>query len=42
VIVLHLEPDGIPLQFLHLAQGLDSRTTGIVGGGHHLVNRIVT
>jgi hypothetical protein len=31
------ESDGIPLQFLHLAQALDSRTTGIVGGGHHLV-----
>lgn len=42
VTVLLLEPEGTPLRFLHLAQGLESRTTGLVGGGHHLVNRIVT
>lgn len=41
VTVLHLESEGIPLQFLPLVQGLGSRTE-IVGGGHHLVNRIVT
>lgn len=42
VTALLLEPDGTPLRFLPRAQDLDSRTTGIVGGGHHLVNRIVT
>lgn len=42
VTVLLLEPEGTPLRFLHLAQGLESRTIGIVGSGHHLVNRIVT
>lgn len=41
VTVLLLEPGGTPLQFPHLAQGRDSETE-IVGGGHHLVNRIVT
>jgi serine/arginine repetitive matrix protein 1 len=41
VTVLHLESEGTPLQFLHLAQGLNSETE-IVGGSHHLVNRIVT
>jgi hypothetical protein len=40
-VTVLLEPDGIPLQFLYLARGLDGRTE-IVGGGHHLVNRIVT
>ncbi|EEA19128.1 PWI domain mRNA processing protein, putative [Talaromyces marneffei ATCC 18224] len=38
-VLLEPESDGIPVQFLHLAQGLDSRTTGIVGGGHHLARQ---
>lgn len=42
VTALLLESDGIHLQSPHLGQGLDNRTIGIVGGGHHLVTRIVT